>query len=428
LASAAATILQNEIAAFGPAFVLPDIGHVAFTPIANGAVVQLTTGVDTLTGSAKGHTLFYATLSGQDSTLNSGDSVVGQGAGNVLQIDAFDGSAALLPIQISVSGVETLNVNAKGNIGVAPALGPHIGVTSFVLSPFDLSQMTGLTKAVLTSNGSGTDYVIVGAGTDVVSAAFKGAVQIIGGHDVSVSTPGMNTVEVAGAAGAIHISDGVPFGFIYSADHVTVDATGSVRVDVASSDGTTTSASLTTTVTVGDRATVSLGSGGGSDIVHIGENGAVTLTNGADHALIDLSASLAGPAHVINFIPTTGGYTASAYFDVTGITGAIDGTKLQFDSNANHSFVAGAVDVSSASGIRGALTMAANAAGTIAAGSSVLTWFQYGGNTYLVENVNASATAEAHSDIQSTDAIVQLTGLVNVGAHGVFDAKGIFTI
>jgi hypothetical protein len=72
--------------------------------------------------------------------------------------------------------------------------------------------------------------------------------------------------------------------------------------------------------------------------------------------------------------------------------------------------------------------MAAAASGPLAANSGVLTWFQFNGNTYLVENVNLTSASVAHPDVQASDVIVELAGLVAVNAHGAFGANGIFTV
>jgi hypothetical protein len=40
-------------------------------------------------------------------------------------------------------------------------------------------------------------------------------------------------------------------------------------------------------------------------------------------------------------------------------------------------------------------------------------WFQYGGNTYIVEAVNTGPTSAAHAALGVHDEVIKLTGLVD---------------
>jgi len=53
--------------------------------------------------------------------------------------------------------------------------------------------------------------------------------------------------------------------------------------------------------------------------------------------------------------------------------------------------------------------------------TGLVDWFQYNGNTYIVEDINNAnaaggtlVNAATHSTLQSTDAVVELVGLVNL--------------
>jgi len=99
------------------------------------------------------------------------------------------------------------------------------------------------------------------------------------------------------------------------------------------------------------------------------------------------------------------------------------------------------VNVSSASSLANALDIAAaqsviydaqHGAGntTVVSGTAelngntgLLDWFQYGGNTYVVEAINNTSTqgangAATHTALGTHDAVVELTGLVNLGLLG----------
>jgi hypothetical protein len=59
------------------------------------------------------------------------------------------------------------------------------------------------------------------------------------------------------------------------------------------------------------------------------------------------------------------------------------------------------------------------------AGHGVLDWFQYAGNTYIVEAVNSTNAAAAHAGLASNDIVVELTGLVNVPDSVHVDLGGV---
>lgn len=98
---------------------------------------------------------------------------------------------------------------------------------------------------------------------------------------------------------------------------------------------------------------------------------------------------------------------------------------LGFDTLSD-SFAGTAVDVSHAVSEPQALDLAAAAAGALPAASAKLEWFQFGGNTYMVEVTNSGA-ASTHTALAATDYIVKLTGLVDLSG-GSFNGGHNFTL
>ena len=47
----------------------------------------------------------------------------------------------------------------------------------------------------------------------------------------------------------------------------------------------------------------------------------------------------------------------------------------------------------------------------------MIDWFQLGGNTYLVEAINSTSIAAAHSALTAMDEVVKITGLVNLSGE-----------
>jgi len=91
------------------------------------------------------------------------------------------------------------------------------------------------------------------------------------------------------------------------------------------------------------------------------------------------------------------------------------------ESVAGAGTVAGAqVNVALAATLAGALDLAATfvapqGAGTgIAASTGKIDWFQFGGNTWVVEAINGGAAAADHHALGAGDAVVELLGLVNL--------------
>ena len=107
---------------------------------------------------------------------------------------------------------------------------------------------------------------------------------------------------------------------------------------------------------------------------------------------------------------------ATVTFDFTdaALTG---GVKLAGSApNATTMATTAHVNVAIATTLNSALNLAAAYSGTIAAHNGVIDWFQFGGNTYIVESENTTATAAAHSVLGAHDVVVKLTGLVDLTA------------
>jgi hypothetical protein len=110
---------------------------------------------------------------------------------------------------------------------------------------------------------------------------------------------------------------------------------------------------------------------------------------------------------------------------VGGLFGASVGSQIVFDNAPTETLAyptgsADQVNVTSASSLGQALDMAAatdassQSGGLIPANSGVIDWFQYGGDTYVVEAINPTSTIESQTALTATDAVVKLVGLVDL--------------
>ncbi|NEX60897.1 beta strand repeat-containing protein [Noviherbaspirillum galbum] len=167
------------------------------------------------------------------------------------------------------------------------------------------------------------------------------------------------------------------------------------------------------------------GTANGASTVALGPNGTVTFstTTGANSQTITLAGDVAGAA-------TSGSYSFTTLNNV--VTGTGDKIVLQTagaEALAGGTFAASLVNVASATTLAQALDLAiAQAAisqdtnpnsatyAKIAANTGVINWFQFQGNTYVVEAVNATGAAAANPALDANDMIVKITGLVDLGA------------
>ena len=118
------------------------------------------------------------------------------------------------------------------------------------------------------------------------------------------------------------------------------------------------------------------------------------------------------------------GAPSSGDYAMTIVAHPIAGEGLFFINAVHEGWLTGAaatsqVNVSSATTLSAALDLAASrsaamAGGTLAPDTGVYDWFQFGGNTYVVEAINNGTVAAPHAALGSGDAIVELVGLINV--------------
>ena len=128
----------------------------------------------------------------------------------------------------------------------------------------------------------------------------------------------------------------------------------------------------------------------------------------------------------------TGAATSAGGNSITGIfipsigfLGALVGSQIVFNNAPTEALAypngaAEQVNVASANWLGQALDMAAatdassQSGGLIPAHTGVIDWFQYGGDTYIVEAINPTSTPETQTALTATDAVVKLVGLVDL--------------
>jgi hypothetical protein len=300
-----------------------------------------------------------------------------------------------------IAGTALTNINtvaATGAVSLGNSAADAIAQNNV---KFDLAVNQ---NATIFASGTGDTFVQGSATT-----SGNGAVTLTatGANNTITLSNGNNTIVANGAGNTISVGTGVN----------TITATGAdVTFNVASS-------ASVTTITVGTNATVNLGTAGGA---------------AANEVIIVDRAVTGGTAD--NFAKTTISFA-------TGV--AATGTVIDFDatvSTAAFSLLGtnmanSQVNVASATSLTEALNLAANytlltqdqgiaatatvvaGGGALAANTGAITWFQYGGDTYVVGMVNDTAAAVQQTALDANDIVVKLVGLHDLtGAN--FNAGG----
>jgi S-layer protein len=160
---------------------------------------------------------------------------------------------------------------------------------------------------------------------------------------------------------------------------------------------------------------VTVTGGSGKDVLTASAGSADTLNGGAGNDTLTsngLASTLTGGAGSDKFVVSTVSAAKTIYTTITDF-GAGDSLKLANMSTGTETFNSTAVNLSalaSTASLSDALNTAIN--GTAAA---QINWFQFGGNTYVVQASAAHSTAVF---VDATDLVVKLTGLVDLSTAG----------
>lgn len=362
-------------------------------------------------------------------------------AANAAQFKNFEGldlsATANLDVELMTgSTIQTLSLNG------------HVGATTGVVT--NVAAGVGLTVAGDNSAGAAT-IGVKGAGTgtaDAFTITFAGA-DVAGSAPVAanvkaglVTLNGIETLNVVSAGGAnnwnsVNVGDtGLQTLNITGSKNVDVVFTGTIGTDLGGGEGlkmvdgsaatgklnidfttntptivrdsnvglTVKGGSSDDIITLATKATVIAGAG--DDTIHAAAAGG-TFTGGAGKDVFDMS--LTGVA--------IGGATSEAGGVIkTTITDLAIGDSIKLDAVS----VAGALGAkvtldTSVTNLDLALALASNnaVAGTV-------TWFQYGTNTYIVENSDGTTGIDAATAGPTAgDIVIKLTGLVDLSTSAV---------
>ena len=247
----------------------------------------------------------------------------------------------------------TVNSTSAGNVKIELRLD---GVTSVTTGAGDdtIATNNGTTKAATINAGDGKNGVTTYAGNDVITTGK--------GDDTIHAGAGNNTVTAGDGQNDVTVADG---------NNTITTGAGADTIAVGNGNNTITAGAGDDTVTVGTGAST------------------VTLGAGAD------TLKFAG----VN--------TSSSTF--TTVTDLAKGDIIT--TTANFANPTGTLGAALTSGVNDYQTYLAAAA---AKGAGVVSWFQWGGDTFLVQDNTAGVAPNGNSFNDGVDLIVKITGAVDL--------------
>lgn len=396
--------------------------------------------LNSLTDASNTATTIAITSEGNDNEVDIGaisdtalTTINGSGAANVdLFSEPFTGDLVLgsEPAPIAQAGLTiTAAQFADGGGATIFASGAGDTITVGNIAAHDVEDEPVIVQAAGAGDHISVD-MDVGTPGGIIGAAGAGdTLTLVGGN-------GTNPGEATESGGTIE-------GVVSAAG--TKDSAYDIAYDTLGGSSGTSSLSAPPhgDTPVGANATINIGDPTGENdttaIVWLGENSTVNITEGpvggpsadttADLWLTgDVTGATSAGAYAQETINWNGGALNLYFFNAT--------TEGWAGGSATDSFV----NVATATSIGNALDIAAGDVTTLnanfddhdnivvptggpaelAAKTGLVDWFEYGGNTYVVEAINSGTTAATHTALGTGDVVVELVGLHNLDITGGF--------
>jgi S-layer protein len=313
-------------------------------------------------------------------------------------VNPIVGSEGILALTNMASG-GTLRTDATGsyNIGIKDASSGTADVANVLISSASAITTTIVAADVETINFTTTDTQTTGivAHTDTLNLTASGA----------------KTIVVTGNAG-LTVTNNAANTKITSFDASGVTLYGDTSTDALKAVAET-AAAVTFTSVAGASASVSIKGGAGADTL-TGSAATDTIVGGAGNDTLNGMAGqdvLTGGAGNDIFVMSTLATSGVSYDTITDLTA---GDIVRFgaalgNADANGS-VAGNQLGAALSGLDAAVAVFQDYLDAAAnKGANIVSWFQFGGNTYVVQDINGAQTFQ-----NGADNVVKITGLVTL--------------
>ncbi len=330
----------------------------------------------------------------------AGIGITASSAGGVISLSS--GSAFTVSALTSVNGGASNDANITTATSTTAGVVGTLALTNFVAGgTLELTGSTANTSVALvdatgtsdvlnliTKNGGNTNFgTVTAAGVETIAiTATDSTPTTINTHTVSLADAALKTVTIGGNAKVVltHNSDAL------------------VSIDASANTGGITA---TTLATAAAAATITGGAGADtltalhSNDVLIGGAGADVLKVGAGANLVTLT----GGAGADTFQILGAAANVNSYATITDGTA---GDIIKFvDSAGPESFTSAKLALGGTAVFQDFANLAIASTDT-----GAITWFQFGGDTYVVENISNNASAF----VNGTDIIVKLAGPVDL--------------
>lgn len=381
--------------------------------LAAGSTVNLGAGNDVLSG-----TTAVAASSGTNVTVidgGEGTDSVSSGvitAGNAAQFKNFESISIQASVDASLMTASTITgLSIDGSTGTSVITG--------------VTQSQGLT---VSANNGGTSATLTFTGvtgtTDAYAIGFNATTTGTAASPTSidakiVSVEGIEAVTVNSGAAAGVVTNAIA---LKDANAKTLTITGSQALNVTFDTAFGTAAATTGVSSIdGSAASGKLG----INLANVGviDAGITVIGGSADDTITTIAAktqTLTGGAGKDTFVVAA----SAGIAPVVTITDLTVGDKIDLAGTIAAAGTLGTkADVSAATSLATALDIANGATGTVA--TTALSWFQYGGNTYVYADVPAAGPVSGTVD--ATDNIVKITGLIDLSTS-TFTTAAILTV
>jgi S-layer protein len=303
--------------------------------------------------------------------------------------DGFADTAAM-----TIANVETINISTLDADTTAQTTKFTANLVTAAAKTINISGDTGVTltdtsTSMTTVDASGLTGTVAAAsgftwttGALAASSTIKGSAAATNTVDFSAANTASTSVTYVGGTGndVITGSNGLN-------NTVTLgDGTNSFTSAAVGGNNTITGGSGVDTISVGS-GNNTISTGAGNDSITFG-GGMNTITGGAGNDTFIISAA---------------GANVNTY---STITDASAGDILTFTDRGAETFATAKLTLGDTAVFQDYANLAASGDGSAA---GAIKWFQFGGNTYVVEDLSASA-----SFVNGTDLIIKLTGLVDL--------------
>lgn len=294
------------------------------------------------------------------------------------------------------TGSGTTTLTDFANAGTLTLTGDRSGDGVTISNAAFATPATDSVNVVMTATAGFDGGTVTAANVETVSlTATDTDTKAITSHTLIVTADKATTLNVAGNAG-------VSLTLAGSTLLATLDATASTGVVTATS---VSAAALT--MKGGSAADILTASTGTNADVLIGNDGADTLTSNAG------LTTLTGGAGLDVFVVATPTSNIGIY---TTITDFAAGDLLKLDNQGTEIFNTTKVALADTADFESFLNKASEGDGST---NGIISWFQFGANTYVVEDQNAGAAFNS-----ATDIVVKLTGLIDLSVASINTGSG----